>query len=144
MQNRKRETFLAERVYCYMMIMSYSTSCILYESLSAGDEPTSVLEPASVDESFAVSSRLLNLVIVLVNDVKQHSLQTEKKKVNEIQKQTFGGEKCSVSKITERQRVTAGKDRKVRGSNKKREMLRSRAIIVSNSSFHHHLHHVVH
>lgn len=87
------EPILAERVYCYMMIVSYSTSCISFESLSAGDEPVSVLEPALVDESFAVSSRLLNLVIVLVNDVKQHSLQTEKENGNEIQKQkTFGGE----------------------------------------------------
>lgn len=40
----------------------------------------SVLEPASVDESFAVSSWPLNLVVVLVNDVKQHSLQTEEEK----------------------------------------------------------------
>lgn len=36
-----------------------------------------MLESVSVDESLAVSSGLLNLVIVLVNDVKQHSLERE-------------------------------------------------------------------
>lgn len=34
--------------------------------------------PDSVDESLPVSSGLFNLVIVLVNDVKQHRLQREK------------------------------------------------------------------
>lgn len=33
------------------------------------------LKSVSVDESFAVASGLLNLVEVLVNDVKQHSLE---------------------------------------------------------------------
>lgn len=74
------ETFLAEQVSSYITIMSYTTSCILFEILSAGDKPVSVLEPASVDESFAVSSWPLNLVVVLVNDVKQHSLQTGEEK----------------------------------------------------------------
>lgn len=35
-------------------------------------------KPVLVDESFPVSSGLLNLVIVLVNDVKQHRLGRER------------------------------------------------------------------
>lgn len=45
-------------------------------------KPASALVSVSVDESFPVSSGPLNLVIVLVNDVKQHSLQGEKKAVS--------------------------------------------------------------
>lgn len=45
--------------------MSECTGCILLVRMAAS---------ISVDQSFAVSSGLLNLVIVLGNDVKKHSL----------------------------------------------------------------------
>lgn len=38
------------------------------------------MESISVDQSFAVSSGLLDLVIVLGNDVKKHSLDRERQK----------------------------------------------------------------
>lgn len=42
---------------------------------------------ASVDESLPVSSGLLNLVIVLVNDVKQHRLERDiKRRVSATQR----------------------------------------------------------
>lgn len=51
------------------MRVSYYTGSISLEGECAG---------VSVDESLAVSSGLLNLVIVLSNDVKQHSLGGER------------------------------------------------------------------
>lgn len=46
-------------------------------------KPVSVLERVSVDESFAVSSGLFNLVIVLVNDVKQHGLREKHREIHQ-------------------------------------------------------------
>lgn len=75
MHNKKR-TFLSEQVYCYPVRVSYYTDCILLER---------ALESNSVDESFAVSSGLLNLVMVLVNDVKQHSLERETQRQTSVE-----------------------------------------------------------
>lgn len=45
-----------------------------------------MMESLSVDESFAISSGLLYLVIILVDDVKEHSLERERE--NKTQKLT--------------------------------------------------------
>lgn len=60
-----------EQVYHYLM-----KSVILHWLLLIKKKKTS-LESASVDERFPISSGSLNLVKVLVNDVKQHSLERE-------------------------------------------------------------------
>lgn len=51
---------------------------LLYFEIRAPSEDTACVSlDVSVDESFAVSSGLLNLVVVLGNDVKQHSLDRD-------------------------------------------------------------------
>lgn len=101
-QYEKKGNFLSEQVFCYLIIVSHYTACILLEKLRVCSESV------SVDESFAISSGLLNLVIVLVNDVKQHRLERE------TQRETSVGERFKKETASER-------DRKVGGGNKKRE-----------------------
>lgn len=100
MHSMKKENFLSEQVFCYLIIVSHYTACILLEKLRVCSESV------SVDESFAISSGLLNLVIVLVNDVKQHRLERE------TQRETSVGERFKKETASER-------DRKVGGGNKK-------------------------
>lgn len=126
MHSMKKENFLSEQVFCYLIIVSHYTACILLEKLRVCSESV------SVDESFAISSGLLNLVIVLVNDVKQHRLERE------TQRETSVGERYK--KDRQRARETGRLEAVI----KKREMARNRAAIVSNSSFHHHLYRLVH
>lgn len=125
-QYEKKGNFLSEQVFCYLIIVSHYTACILLEKLRVCSESV------SVDESFAISSGLLNLVIVLVNDVKQHRLERE------TQRETSVGERYK--KDRQRARETGRLEAVI----KKREMARNRAAIVSNSSFHHHLYRLVH
>lgn len=99
-QYEKKGNFLSEQVFCYLIIVSHYTACILLEKLRVCSESV------SVDESFAISSGLLNLVIVLVNDVKQHRLERE------TQRETSVGERFKKETASER-------DRKVGGGNKK-------------------------
>lgn len=57
------------------------------------------LESASVDERFPISSGSLNLVKVLVNDVKQHSLEREIKTQSVMQKQDDIGKTDSLQGV---------------------------------------------
>jgi len=83
------KTFLSEQVYCYLMRVSYYTSCSSVQSQS----------PASVDESFPVSSGLLNLVVVLVNDVEQLGLEKERHTVSVTQKERYQQEGVVINSI---------------------------------------------
>lgn len=59
-QNENESTVWSGQVYRYPARVSFYTGCILIQRM---------LDSVSVDESFAVSSGLLNLVIVFGDDI---------------------------------------------------------------------------
>lgn len=63
----------------------------LFQKKKEKKERRRSLESVSVDESLPISSGPLNLVKVLLNDVKQHSLEREMKTLSVIQKQDDKG-----------------------------------------------------
>lgn len=73
--------------------MSFYTGCFLLKKKKTS------LESASVDERFPISSGSLNLVKVLVNDVKQHSLEREIKTQSVMQKQDDIGKTDSLQGV---------------------------------------------
>lgn len=83
-----------EQVYHYLM-----KSVILHWLLLIKKKKKTSLESASVDECFPISSGSLNLVKVLVNDVKQHSLEREIKTQSVMQKQDDIGKTDSLQGV---------------------------------------------